>query len=103
MKMRKYGVPFLLFSISFLFTTAPSAAGVDRVKILAGNCTTCHGPNGKGYDLIPTIGGLDKEEILELMQGFKEGTETSTIMDRHAKGYTKQEMEQLADYFSKLE
>ena len=103
MHIYRVGLPLLLLMASSLFMTTPSAKGIDRVKILAGNCSTCHGPQGQGYELIPTIAGLDKEDIIELLEGFKAGMETATIMDRHAKGYTKQEIEQLADYFSKME
>lgn len=103
MRIPRYSIPLLLFIASSLFTTAPSAAGIDRVRILAGNCSTCHGPQGEGYEVIPNIGGLDKEEIIKLLKGFKSGMETAAIMDRHAPGYTQQEIEQLADYFSKME
>ena len=103
MRINRVGFPLLLLLASSLFMTTPSAKGIDRVKILAGNCSTCHGPQGQGYELIPKISGLDREEIISLLEGFKAGTETATIMDRHAKGYTKQEIKQLADHFSKME
>ncbi len=103
MRINRVGLPLLLLLTSSLFMTTPSANGIERVKILAGNCSTCHGPQGQGYEVIPRIGGLDKDDILKLLKDFKSGEETSTIMDRHAKGYTQQEMEQLADYFSKME
>jgi len=102
--MRIYRIVLLiLLLVSNLFAHTLFAREVERVKILAGNCSTCHGPQGQGYELIPKIAGLDKDELIKLLEGFKVGKETATIMDRHASGYTTQEIKQLADYFSKME
>jgi sulfide dehydrogenase cytochrome subunit len=79
----------------------PVSAGQDQAAhSLAANCTGCHGPNGNSSGAIPTIAGLERAYIVTAMQEFKAGTRQATVMHQHAKGYTDQEIEILADYFS---
>ena len=42
----------------------------------------------------------DTADFVELMQAFASGEEPTSIMDRHAEGYTEEEMRALAEYFS---
>jgi cytochrome subunit of sulfide dehydrogenase len=78
-----------------------SAWGQDpAAQTLAANCTGCHGPNGVSAGAIPGIAGLEKAYLVTAMQEFKAGTRQATVMHQHAKGYTDQEIELLASYFS---
>ncbi|HTS53890.1 MAG TPA: c-type cytochrome [Burkholderiales bacterium] len=78
------------------------AAGQDQAaRSLAANCTGCHGPSGNSSGAIPSIAGLEKPYIVTAMQEFKAGTRQATVMHQHAKGYTDQEIEVLAEYFSR--
>ena len=80
---------------------ASAAAGQDQAaRSLAANCTGCHGPNGISSGAIPTIAGLERAYIVTAMQEFKAGTRQATVMHQHAKGYTDQEIEVMAQYFS---
>jgi sulfide dehydrogenase cytochrome subunit len=79
-----------------------SAENITRAEILAHQCFVCHGTNGVGAGKIPELRDLDKDDIMESLNGFKSGSEKSTIMDRHAKGYSDKEIEMLADYFVSL-
>ncbi len=87
-------IAVLVFSVS--------AQAVERGELLATMCVACHGPNGKGSKKIPKLKGLEISDIVESMIGFKTGEESSTIMDRHAKGYTDKEIQLLAEYFAGL-
>lgn len=78
------------------------AAAPSKVKIMADACMTCHGPNGVGSGKIPELKGLEKKDITESLLGFKSGDEKSTIMERHAKALSKEEINQLAEYFVSL-
>ena len=83
------------------FGVAFPAAGQDQAaRSLAANCTGCHGPNGISAGAIPTLAGLERAYIVTAMQEFKAGTRQATVMHQHAKGYTDQEIEVLAQYFS---
>ena len=83
------------------FTHGANAEGVSRAELLASMCNTCHGTNGKGIKPNPGIAGEDPADFLDLMQAFASGDEPTSIMDRHAQGYTEAELKMLAEYFSK--
>lgn len=76
---------------------------INMASMLAHSCFSCHGTYGTGSLKIPELKGLDREDFKATMQGFKQGTEQSTIMGRHAGGYTDEEIALLADYFAGLE
>ncbi len=89
----------LLWSVGFAPGLAADA--VPRAELLASMCTTCHGTNGKGAKPIPGIAGEEPEDFVDLMQAFASGEEPTSIMDRHAQGYTAAELKLLAEYFSR--
>ena len=88
-------------AFNLMLGSSASAADDQAARSLAANCTGCHGPSGNSAGAIPTIAGLQKAYIVTAMQEFKAGTRQATVMHQHAKGYTDQEVEILADYFSK--
>ncbi|GKT12624.1 MAG: hypothetical protein ISEC1_P1603 [Thiomicrorhabdus sp.] len=89
-----------LLAASILATSAN--AGIDRATILANTCAGCHGPNGvSNGPSTPTIAGLTEFKIIQSMNDFKSGRTSSTIMQRIAKGYSDQDIKDLAGYFSK--
>ncbi|MCK6451546.1 MAG: cytochrome c [Alphaproteobacteria bacterium] len=77
------------------------AAAQDKPFALALSCAACHGTDGKSPGSIPTIGGRSAKEIKESLIAFKSGTRPSTVMKRLAEGYTDQDIDALAAYFSK--
>ena len=87
--------------LSVVLGSSVAAAEDQAARSLAANCTGCHGPAGNSAGAIPTIAGLEKAYIVTAMQEFKAGTRQATVMHQHAKGYTDQEIEILAEYFSK--
>jgi sulfide dehydrogenase cytochrome subunit len=85
-----------------LALATPVALGQEQAaRSLAANCTGCHGPNGNSVGAIPGIAGLEKAYIIAALQEFKAGTRPATVMHQLTKGYTDQELELLADYFSR--
>ena len=85
-----------------LALSVPVAGAEEQTaRSLAANCTGCHGPNGNSAGAIPTIAGLDKAYLVAALREFKAGTRQATVMHQHAKGYTDQEFDTLADYFSR--
>lgn len=73
-------------------------------KITGATCFACHGPDGKGVPggSIPPIAGKDANYLAQAMKDFKTGKRPSTIMMRHAKGYTDEEIEAIARYLSQI-
>ena len=87
---------------------AASAMAADEPKLkmgasasmLANTCAGCHGTDGVSQGpAAPTIAGLSKDYFVEVMQGFASGEIASTIMGRMAKGYTEEEINQIADFY----
>lgn len=80
---------------------APEAQKVEisRGEILAANCFACHGPDGKSEGAIPAIdpSQLNAEGIENRLKDFRDGKKESTMMIRHAKGYTDEEIKLIAE------
>lgn len=78
-----------------------SAAGADsHIRVLAASCAACHGSNGNSVGSTPVLAGMARNQFLERMQGFRDGSRSSTVMHHHAKGLTPEEIAPLADYFA---
>ena len=79
------------------------ASAVDvHTRTLASTCMSCHGPGGKSQGAVPSIAGIEKDYFVKQMHDFKSGTRASTIMKRHANGYTDSEIEAMGAYFAGL-
>lgn len=77
-------------------------ADTASASMLANTCAGCHGTNGSSVGpASPTIAGISKAYFIETMEAYKSAERPSTIMTRIAKGYSKEEIELMADYFSK--
>jgi sulfide dehydrogenase cytochrome subunit len=70
--------------------------------MIASNCFTCHGPDGHSPGTIPSLDKLTKKRVLADMKDFRTGEAPSTVMGRHAKGYSDAEIEAIADYLESL-
>jgi sulfide dehydrogenase cytochrome subunit len=81
---------------------ANADGGVSRGALLASMCNTCHGADGSGSKSIPALNELDADELVETMKAFQAGEEDATIMDRHAGGYSDEEIKAIADHFAQM-
>lgn len=71
-----------------------------HVLTLAASCAACHGTNGNSVSGTPVLAGLDASHFTRQMLAFRSGERSSTVMHRHAKGLTEQEIAELAQYFA---
>ena len=77
-----------------------------HIRSLAASCAACHGTEGnavsgdKSAVSIPALAGVSKADIISQLQAFQSGERSATVMHRHAKGLTADEITALADYFS---
>ena len=82
-----------------------AAFGV-HIRSLAASCAACHGtqgnavPAGVGQETTSALAGVSRTDIVQKLQAFKSGERTATVMHRHAKGLTPDEITGLAEYFS---
>ena len=78
--------------------------GVD-IDIFKGEFVAIMGPSGSGKSTtaIPKIAGLDKNYMYQTLLEYKTGKRVDThMMQKHTKGFTDEELEQLSYYFSKV-
>lgn len=87
--------------VGFALPTIVCAADV-HTRTIASTCMSCHGPGGRSRGTIPDLAALNKDHFVKLMQEFKSGKRNSTIMKRHASGYTDAEFEAMGAYFASL-
>lgn len=78
-------------------TAPPSPAAVVN---MVNNCFSCHGTDGRSPGAIPSLTGKNTEQALLMLKEFKSGQLASTVMNRHAKGYTDAELEAIAKYIA---
>ncbi len=71
-----------------------------QVRSLAASCSACHGTNGVAQAGMVGLAGQPKATLLKSMQDFKSGARPATIMHQLAKGYSDQQIEELAGYFA---
>jgi len=93
----------LLVSMSGITISTTAHAGdpaVSEAQLLAAMCNTCHGQNGTGAKPNPSINGEDPVDFVDLMKAFASGEEPTSIMDRHASGYTDAQLQAIAEYYS---
>ena len=87
-------------------TTTPTPTPVAAISPgaaanLANNCFTCHGPNGRSPGAIPSLHGQNAATIAATLKAFKSGARPSTVMGRHAKGYSDAEIDALSTRIAK--
>ncbi len=74
-----------------------------RGEMLALSCASCHGTDGKSEAITPYIAGMGKTNLYQTLLDYKNGKRTETMMQKHVKGFTDEELEQIAYYFSSIE
>jgi cytochrome subunit of sulfide dehydrogenase len=83
---------------------APAAKLVSgaSTESLANTCAGCHGSGGvSAGPASPTLAGINADYFNDIMKRYADGSAYSTIMGRIAKGFTTEEIAQMADYFTK--
>lgn len=92
------GKSFAILTV-FLLAAAPSLAA-EPADVLAGACANCHGADGIGSGAIPALKGKPETILVEQLKGFKAGRLPNTVMGRLAKGYSDDQLAELARYFA---
>ena len=90
-----------LFTVVTVTVTATAtAADTARGEALADGCTSCHGVLVASQGHIPSINQMSRVQFITALNEYREQKRTATIMNRIARTYTPEEIEQLADYFT---
>ena len=95
----------------FMVGTTQVLAG-PSASAMANTCAGCHGTNGQSVGpASPNLAGMSAAYFTESMMGFKalpkdaehaEDARPATIMNRIAKGYTEEQIEQMAAHFAAM-
>lgn len=79
----------------------PAFAAQDKTAALADTCNNCHGVNGVSVgESMPSIGGLPEAYLKTVMLQWKSGERYSATMGRLIKGYSEQQIADLAKHFA---
>jgi sulfide dehydrogenase cytochrome subunit len=110
MSCKKKALVALIGSV-FMVGSAQVLAG-PTAKAMADTCAGCHGPEGQATGpAIPNLAGMSEGYFIDSMTYFKalpkdaesaEDARPATIMNRIAKGYSEDQIEQMAVYFAEL-
>lgn len=72
---------------------------LSRAAMLSYTCAGCHGTNGISPGSIPSIYCKTPDAIQKALTEYRDGTRFSTVMGRHVKGYTDDEIQLIAGFF----
>jgi cytochrome subunit of sulfide dehydrogenase len=103
---RSIGAGLGLGLLLVLGATPAMAQSADDVSVLAGSCANCHGTDGQSPGLaMVSIGGRPEALLRVQLKAFKSDTPPpgTTIMNRITKGYTDEQLDALAKYYSQLQ
>jgi cytochrome c553 len=85
-----------------LTAAGPAVAAADlSVALKAASCNACHGPGGASIAGIPPLAGRAAEELAGALLDFKYGKRRGTVMQRHARGYSDDELRAIAAEFAR--
>ena len=70
-------------------------------RSLAATCANCHGTNGQVRgDAVKPLAGVSADKIVAMVNDYKSGAQPATIMHQIAKGYTDQQIRDIAAFFA---
>lgn len=73
-----------------------------QVSVWAASCMACHGPDGKAEGTGLSLFGRSADDLSGKLLGYKTGKLKATMMHQHAKGYSDEELRQIAQYIANL-
>ena len=73
-----------------------------RMRSLAASCAQCHGTEGRAPagSIVPGLAGRPAADTVQQLLAFKAGSRPATVMTQLAKGYSDEQIRQLAAYFA---
>ena len=73
-----------------------------QVRSWAAACANCHGTDGRAQPGMEALAGANKDDMLKKLLDFKTGKKPATIMHQLSKGYSDEQLADLAGYFAAL-
>ena len=99
--IRSLGLASTLTVLGLGSVLAQDAATLYQ-RATAATCANCHGTDGRGVSgsSMPNLAGMPKAYMLVQMKAFRDGSRPATVMHQLTKGFTDQQIESVASYFS---
>lgn len=71
-------------------------------RSLAATCAHCHGTDGRAVEgeALIRLAGLPRDYLLTQLLAFRTGDRKATIMHQITRGYSEEQLEQVAAYFA---
>lgn len=79
----------------------PNAGADLQAALLAASCNACHGRDGRSVAGIPPLAGRPADELATALLDYKYGRRAGTVMNRHARGYSDDELRAMAREFAR--
>lgn len=92
----------LALGLSAFGAQAQDASQRLRTRALAATCAHCHGTDGRAVEGESTVrlAGRPADDLLTLLLAFRTGQQPATIMHQITRGYSPEQLEDVARYFS---
>lgn len=101
--MRKHTIPSVAALAALLALPAAQAEPITKGEVMANSCLTCHGGKGQGPGQMPAIKDFTEEGLVNKLTSFRDEDTDATVMDRHAAGYTDEEIRAVAKHIADLD
>lgn len=95
-----FGFAAVAASALLMAGSPASAQDFSKIRYLAANCANCHGTDGRSVGVMESLAGYDREKFITNMREYRSGDKPATIMHQLVKGYTDQQIADLAAYFA---
>ncbi len=73
-------------------------AQVTQTRVWAAACASCHGTDGRAQLGMASLAG--RTDLQKILLEYKAGTRPATLMHQISKGYTDEQLGQIAAYFA---
>jgi sulfide dehydrogenase cytochrome subunit len=100
--LRTLVVAAALSALASTVGISPALAEGASGQTIGLTCVVCHGAQGRGTKGIPPLAGRSADQTYAALLAYKNGSRPATVMDRHAKGYSDEELRAVSEYFASL-
>lgn len=99
--MRKsQGIATALLVVLGASTGTALAADPTPGRLLASQCSQCHGTDGNAISGIPALAGKSANSIIKQLANMRSTRTPNSIMDLQARGYSDEQIRLIAEYFA---